>query len=395
MRNIIYGTIGLASVLALGAYIFTSQQSTTSSFSPDTSTAQVQPVQNTDTVTKTEEEAVTLSVTAEHYAVSDTFSDIEDSAWYTKYVQRAFEEGLVEGNPNGTFEADAPLTFGAFSVMLSNSYHGTELTDNKYIFAEETQADWSTAYIQTLKILYGTSPEHSGILDTLNGDTQLTRFNASSLVGMLLTSEGLATQDYASNTGIFTDLGNLDTTQTNLLGVAQQFNVMSGTTDSTFEGETILTRAEACVILCALLDLSEGNQLPRDTYTPETQPSQSAIQKLEEQKQAEAAAKAEAEQQAQAEAAAKAEAEAQAEAEAEQQAQSKPSTPSTSTPSTSTPSTSTQTPAPTPAPEPTPEPSTPSTSIFPGRGQASAEDVDAWGSDGTGGASSADTNTWS
>lgn len=371
MRNIIYATIGLASVFALGAYIFTTQTNTTSSFSADTSTAQVQAVENSDIVIETGEEALNLTVTSEHYAVSDTFSDIEDSAWYTKYVQRAYEEGLVEGNPDGTFSPDASLTFGAFSVMVSNAYHGTELTDNKYIYAEETQADWSTAYTQTLKTLYSTNESYQTILNLLSGDTQLTRFNASSLVGMLLTTEGLAQSDYSSNTAIFNDLGNLDTTQRSLLGVAKQFNVMSGTSDTTFDGNTVLTRAQACVILCSLLDLSQSNQLQRDNYNPSTQPSQSAIQQVEAEKQAEIEAQAQAQQQTQAEA------EAQAQAQAQQQTTVKPST--TVTPSTTTtPSTSTQTPSTTPTVTPTPETSTTTTTTTtnaPGRGGASAEDT--------------------
>ncbi|MFI3255646.1 MAG: S-layer homology domain-containing protein [Eubacteriales bacterium] len=347
MRNIIYGTLGLGSVLALGIYIFTTQTNTTSSILPDSSTAQVQTVESTENVTTPE--AVVLTETIEHYTVSDIFSDLDNSAWYTKYVQRVYDEGLVEGTSDTTFEPESPLTFAVFSVMVSKAYHGTELTDNKYIYEEESKADWTTAYTQTLKNIYGTNSEYQHILDSLEGNSHLSRYHASSLVGMLLTTEGVATGDYSSTTAIFTDLGDLGATETSLLGVANEFEVMTGITDSTFEGNTILTRAQACVIFCALLDLSEGNQLERDNYSPENQPSQEAIQQVEQEKQAEAEAQAKAE----------------AEALAQQQAQSKPSTSTTTTtPAPTVTQTPVQTPTPepepTPTPEPTPAPSTPS-----------------------------------
>lgn len=282
MKNIILAAIGLGSILALVAYIFITQTNTTSSFVPDSPPSQVQSPEggtNGETTQNTED-------TSTEYAVTALFSDVTADAWYTPYIQRAYKEGLVQGTPEDGFQPDAPLTYGAFSVMIAKAYHGTELTDFKYIFAQEAVADWSIPYIQTLSQLYGSVPQYQEVLVGLNGDSQMTRFLASSLIGMLLTTENVTKNtDYSPTADKFTDLGDLDQTQKSLLGATSQFQVMTGTTETTFQGTTILTRAQACVILCSLLDLSEDNQLLRDDYNEATPPSEFALQSLEGQTQ--------------------------------------------------------------------------------------------------------------
>ena len=62
--------------------------------------------------------AAGLSSQVSTYARKTLFSDVSPSAWYNGYVNLAYSQGLVNGNGDGTFSPDAPITYGAMATIL-------------------------------------------------------------------------------------------------------------------------------------------------------------------------------------------------------------------------------------------------------------------------------------
>lgn len=209
----------------------------------------------------------------------DSFSDVKNTDWYAPYVQRAYEEGLVTGKSANTFDPLASLTFQEFAVMITNAYSGQELTNEKYLYANGvTSGTWGTPFTQAFKNIVGVNQaNYSRILSALDNTTQLSRSDASDIIGMLLISKGVATSEnnYVNHAyEKFTDISSdLSATNIGLLGVTVYYNVMSGKTGTSFEGDDILTRAEACVIMSSLLDLSESGELSFDKFSSSTSPT--------------------------------------------------------------------------------------------------------------------------
>ncbi len=58
-----------------------------------------------------------LSVKAEG-DVSEIFPDVKEGAWYVKYVQYVYDNGIMAGNKDGTFGPDKPLLREQFSQVL-------------------------------------------------------------------------------------------------------------------------------------------------------------------------------------------------------------------------------------------------------------------------------------
>lgn len=209
----------------------------------------------------------------------DGFSDVKTSDWFASYVQRAYEEGLVSGKSANIFDPLANLTFQEFAVMITNAYCGQELTNEKYLYANGvTSGTWGTPYIQALKNTVAVNqPSYSSILNALDNTAELSRSNTSDIIGMLLVAKGVAgdVEDFVNLPyEKFTDLSSdLSVTNIGLLGVTMNYNVMTGKTGTSFDGDDILTRAEACVIMSSLLDLSESGELSFDRYRTSTAPT--------------------------------------------------------------------------------------------------------------------------
>lgn len=62
--------------------------------------------------------AAGLASQVSSYARKTMFSDVSPSAWYNGYVNLAYSQGLVNGNGDGTFSPDAPITYGAMATIL-------------------------------------------------------------------------------------------------------------------------------------------------------------------------------------------------------------------------------------------------------------------------------------
>ncbi|MBQ1488440.1 MAG: S-layer homology domain-containing protein, partial [Lachnospiraceae bacterium] len=58
-----------------------------------------------------------LSVNAEGN-VTEIFPDVKEGAWYVKYVQYVYDNGIMAGNKDGTFAPDKPLLREQFSQVL-------------------------------------------------------------------------------------------------------------------------------------------------------------------------------------------------------------------------------------------------------------------------------------
>lgn len=213
----------------------------------------------------------TETVVQQTLSVSHLFVDVAETDWYTKYIQRAYDAGLVTGKLEQNFDPDGKLTFQEFAVMLTNACYGQEVAIGKYLYDSGLITNgWGAPYTAILKDAYGTNYNYSSILNGLSNEGSTTRYQASYLMGMLLSTELSldSTGDYAIvATSKFSDLsGSLNNTHQGLLGLTVSHGIMSGDSNTTFAGDEILTRGEACVILCALLDLNSTGKLDLDQY---------------------------------------------------------------------------------------------------------------------------------
>ncbi len=193
------------------------------------------------------------------------FDDVLDLSWYAPYIEQAYEHGFVAGTGDNNFSPEKELSYGEFAVMLSASYLGTELTEEKFLYSGN---DWASPYIATLEAVFKEiDSAYTQTLKSLEANSGLSRYQASELVAMLLSAKDLTpmtAEEYSQYTQDFQDIA--DYPYQHLLGITTQRSIMKGRTAQVFAGQDSLTRAEACVIVSGLLAVEE---LQQDLYDPE------------------------------------------------------------------------------------------------------------------------------
>lgn len=84
------------------------------------------------------------------------FPDVPENEWYAKYVKVAYENGIIDGYPDGTFKPENTINFAEASKMIANYFFGDQLFQEGDIynpcyyelFTEE--GEWFNDYLFTL-----------------------------------------------------------------------------------------------------------------------------------------------------------------------------------------------------------------------------------------------------
>ena len=74
------------------------------------------------------------------YSGRSRFADVSEDRWYASAVNAMAELGFVEGNEDGTFQPDAPLTYEQFIAFMSRLAAYLNLDVYEYIKDQDAQA---------------------------------------------------------------------------------------------------------------------------------------------------------------------------------------------------------------------------------------------------------------
>lgn len=122
-------------------------------------------------------------------AVTVSFSDVEDGAWYTQAVNTLASLGMIAGYPDGTFGPDRPITRAEFTTIAMN--FASLDTSGKNIFDDVHSSDWFYRWIVGA-IKYGWI---GGYPDgSFRPDSTITRAEVTCIVNNMLGRS--ADQDY-------------------------------------------------------------------------------------------------------------------------------------------------------------------------------------------------------
>lgn len=189
-----------------------------------------------------------------YYAESDsyvraTFPDIEGH-WAEDTIREMYEEGMVSGRANGTFEPEAPVTRAEFLTMALRACQFTESSFNDY-FADVPFTAWYARSVITAH--ENNLIDYSMIEDkNLCPDQAITREEAASVMvnaHIMKKRRALTEADLTS----YSDVATVSEWAESYLAKAVQLGLMQGN-ENLLNPLGTLTRAEAATLLANLLD---------------------------------------------------------------------------------------------------------------------------------------------
>jgi 2',3'-cyclic-nucleotide 2'-phosphodiesterase (5'-nucleotidase family) len=185
--------------------------------------------------------------------VSSVFSDVNSGDWFEKYLQGAYDNGIIGGFPDGTFRPDGKLTHAQIMVMAAQ-LHSKQKGDEYDFIANTKEGDaWYQVY-EDYCVAEGIVPaETFGAGGPFEGEenTEVTRGQMAFYFSGTLTDDSYKEKKEVS-------LSDIDGYffQENIETLAKA-DIVGGFPDGTFRPDELVTRAQAAVFVKNLLDAIE------------------------------------------------------------------------------------------------------------------------------------------
>lgn len=222
-----------------------------------------------------------VSIVAGMFATTGTpkFSDVPNSHWAYSYVDKAAENGWVTGIGNGKFGVDQQVTYAELCTMVVRAFY-PELPEQWG--GSATNRWWEPYYygIASMGLDRGTRMEK---VDDSVPAQPVDRYEMAQLLYNVLKEEGkVPSYDASSVQASIGDWASVPSNYRDALMAVVSAGMITGVDDKgTFNGNGLMTRAQAAVVMCRMAEVM-GTVAPVDpTDPPEpTEPSGELGQKL-------------------------------------------------------------------------------------------------------------------
>ena len=217
-----------------------------------------------------------------------TFTDVPASHWAYTYIERAADEGWMNGVGSNQFNPGGTVTNAEFFTMLGRAYYAEEAAA---IEADYTGGNWwypaskaahNNGVLEGTDLgiyvnAYGAWPDNVLFATTRRDDMALAIYNLMEDKGFTASQSEM--QAAQSKIG---DWSSIKEKYQDPVSAVYALGIITGTSDGTFAPERGMTRAEAATVLCRLDDVLAGKEpttpdIPDEEVpdaTPEPEPSQ-------------------------------------------------------------------------------------------------------------------------
>ena len=175
------------------------------------------------------EGAVTIEVTFRP-ASGLPFTDVAEGDWFYDYVEYVYENGLMDGTSDTTFEPNANMTRAMVWAILAR-IDGETVTGANWV---ETAREWAMA---------------NGVSDGTDADGYVTR---EQLATMLWRYAGEPASDYSLSA--FTDADSVSDYAATAMAWAVEHGIITGVTDTTLVPQGTATRAQCAAMLMRFVE---------------------------------------------------------------------------------------------------------------------------------------------
>jgi len=197
---------------------------------------------------------LSLSVPA---LAANSFTDVPDTHWGYTAIERAAEQGLVNGTGNNKYTPDATMAKTEWLTMICNlMYKDTVARYN----ANNTYANWYDVSVEVGKSFLSSHMDTKPFQDTFGAPTlRATRYVMAATIYAIAKSEGwdsnITQAQIDSAKSNIADWDSVPEAYRQSVAYCYAAKFITGVdSKGTFDGSGTMTRAAAAVVLCRLLD---------------------------------------------------------------------------------------------------------------------------------------------
>ncbi|MEE1043820.1 MAG: S-layer homology domain-containing protein, partial [Clostridia bacterium] len=175
------------------------------------------------------------------------FDDVDNTAWYYKYVLDLKANNIVNGDDKNRFNPNKNVTREEFVKMIIIAA-GYELVTGGKGFRDVKSSDWFSTYVYTAKangIINGITENQFGV------NRAISRQDMSVIIKNIISVD----VDISTNRDKFTDDTNISTYAYDAVYTMKALGIINGYETGDFNPNGQLTRAEAAKVISMVMDI--------------------------------------------------------------------------------------------------------------------------------------------
>jgi hypothetical protein len=178
--------------------------------------------------------------------VEHLFADVPEGAWYAKYLQKAYDSGIIAGMSADTYGPQRNLTAAQILVMAANLHSLQKGDAYDFQAAKQPGTHWGQVFADYCKAEGIVDERFDDILDQNVDRGQMAYVFANTLRAESYQQKKTASFSDTEDSPYAADIQRLG-----------EADIVGGYADGTFRPEALVTRAEAAVFISNILDAME------------------------------------------------------------------------------------------------------------------------------------------
>lgn len=199
--------------------------------------------------------ALTLTISAAPaFAASVEFTDVPSSHWAYSSVMEMAERGVVSGVGNNHYAPDNTISYAEFATMITRSFFNDQISGGD-------GSTWYSDFMATAEkvgALAGTKVAS----DASIAEGSINRYDMAQVMYNVMVQKGVSAPSDFDNSKI-ADWASIPANYQSAVSACYSLGALSGTdANGTFSGTSVMTRAQAAVVMDRLLELCEAPTAP-------------------------------------------------------------------------------------------------------------------------------------
>ena len=198
-------------------------------------------------------------VSTSAFAASVEFTDVPSSHWAHASISEMADKGVVSGTGNNKYSPDLTVSYAQFATMIARSFYNDQI--------EGDGDKWYSSFMTTAEkvgILEGTKVLGNDALV----EAGINRYEMAQVMYNVL-QEQLGEIAIDFDTTAIADWASIPDNYKDAVSLCYHYGTLSGTDGKgTFSGTTMMTRAQAAVVMDRLIEVC-GGDTPSTPVVPE------------------------------------------------------------------------------------------------------------------------------
>ena len=204
-------------------------------------------------------------------AADSTFTDVPADHWAYEFVEKAANEGWISGNGNGEFGVNDQVTYAQVATMFVQAFFQEDLVDY-----DGPTSPWYLPFTQTADFICITASTavDGSYDDDFKVNQPVNRYEMAQMVNNTLQQKALWFLDLEFDTSSVADWNKIPIEYQTAVEVVNATGIISGIdSNGTFNGDGLVTRGQAAVIMARLNEVIENGNIITPTEPEQSQES--------------------------------------------------------------------------------------------------------------------------